>query len=70
MYTHQMATKVKEIAHPGTEAIVQAKVDPDPTVGQDINTETIVLTGATDHARIVKHTIQTPKTDRTHPIKT
>ena len=44
MYSKQMATKVKEIAHPGTEAIVQAKVDPDPTVGQDINTKTIVLT--------------------------
>ena len=62
-------TILEGIAHPETGAIVQAKVDPDPTVGKDINTEKIVLTGATDHDCMVKDTIQTPKTDRTHLIK-
>ena len=61
-------TIVEEIAHPETEAIVQAKVDPDPTVGQDINTKTIVLTRATDHDHMIKDTIQTPETDITHLI--
>ena len=40
---HQI-TIVEEIAQPGTEAIVQAKVDQGPIVGQEIYTETIVLT--------------------------
>ena len=33
-----MVIKVEEIAHPGTEAIVQAEVDPDQIVDQEIYT--------------------------------
>ena len=67
MFTPQ-TTIVEGIAHPETEAIVQAEVDPDLTADQDINTKTIVLNGATDHAHMVKDAIQTPETDLTHPI--
>ena len=62
-------TIVEGIAHPETEAIVQAEVDQDPTVDPDINTETIVLTGATDNNHIIADTTQTPETDITHLIK-
>ena len=58
MFTHQ-TTIVEGIAHPETEAIVQAEVDPDPTVDQDINTATIILTGATNHDHMIEDTIQT-----------
>ena len=68
MFTHQIAT-VEGIAHPETEATVQAEVDQDPTVNPDINTETIVLTGATDNNHIIADTTQTPETDITHLIK-
>ena len=62
-------TIVEGIAHPETEATVQAEVDLDPTVDPDINTKTIVLTGTTDNDHMIKNTIQTPETDRTHLIK-
>ena len=62
-------TIVEGIAHPETEATVQAEVDHDPPVDQDINTETIVLTTATDNKNMIENTIQTPETDRTHLIK-
>ena len=65
MFTPQKAI-VEGIAHPETEAIVQAKVDPDPTVGQDKNTKTIVLTRATYHDHMIKDKIRTPETARTH----
>ena len=68
MFTPQ-TTIVEGIAHPETEAIVQAKVDPDPTVDQDITNETMVSTRATDHDHMIKDTIRTPETDRTHLIK-
>ena len=47
-------TTVEGIAHLETEATVQAKVDQDPTVDPDINTETIVLTGTTDNDHMKK----------------
>ena len=65
----QMATETEEVAHPVKDATIRIEVDPDPMVGQEIYTQTIVLTGATDHDCMVKDTIQTPKTDRTHLIK-
>ena len=62
-------TIVEGIAHPETEATVQAKVDLDLTAGQDRNTTTIVSIRTTDHAHMIKDTIQTPETDKIHPIK-
>ena len=59
-------TTVEGIAHPETEATVQAEVDQDPTVDPDINIETIVLTGA---IHIIANTTQTPETDIIHLIK-
>ena len=62
-------TTVEGIAHQETEATVQAEVDQDPPVDQDINTETIVLTTATDNKNMTENTMQTPEKDRTHLIK-
>ena len=69
MFIPQIAI-VEGIAHPETEAIVQAEVDLDLTAGQDRNTKTIVSIGAIDHAHMIKDTTQTPETDKIHPIKT
>ena len=62
-------TTVEGIAHPETQATVQVEVDQYPTVDPDINTETIVLTGATANNHIIADTTQTPETDITHLIK-
>ena len=59
-------TTVEGIAHPETEATVQAEVDQDPTVDPDIKTETIVLTGA---IHIIANITQTPEIDIIHLIK-
>ena len=34
-----MATDAKEVAHPETDATIQAKADPDPIAGQEKHTE-------------------------------
>ena len=68
MFVPQITT-VEGIAHPETEATVQAKVDQDPTVDTDINTETIVLTTATDIKNMIGDTTQTQETDITHITK-
>ena len=65
MSTPQIAI-VEEIAHPETEATVQAKVDLDLTAGQDRNIKTIVSIGAINHAHMIKNT--TLETDKIHPI--
>ena len=59
---------VEGIAHPETEATVQAKVDLDLTAGQDRNIKTIVSIGAINHAHMIKNTTQTPETDKIHLI--
>ena len=59
-------TTVEGIAHPETEATVQAEVDQDPTVDPDINIETIVLTGA---IHIIANITPTPEIDIIHLIK-
>merc|ERR1711954_323632 len=68
MFTPQITT-VEGIAHPETEATVQAEVYQDPPVDQDINTKTIVLTTATDNKNMTENTTQTPEIDITHLIK-
>ena len=62
-------TTVEGIAHPETEATVQAKVDQDPTIDPDIYTENIVLTKARNNKNMIENTTQTPETDITHLIR-
>ena len=61
-------TIAEGIAHPETEATVQARVDPDLIAGQDKNIETIASIGTINHAHMIKNTTQTPETDKIHLI--
>ena len=63
-----MATEAEEVAHPETDATIQAKADPDPIAGQEKHTGKTVLTKTTDQDHIANNTIQTLKTGRTHLI--
>ena len=67
MFTHQIAI-AEGIAHPETEATVQAKVDPDVIAGQDKNIKTVASIGTINHAHMIKNTTQTPETDKIHLI--
>ena len=64
-----LITTAEEIAHPETEATVQARVDPDLIADPEKNIKTIASIGTIDHAHITKNINPTPEIDIIHLIK-
>ena len=62
-------TTVEEIAHPETEATVQARVDPDLIADPGKNIKTIASIGTIDHAHMMANITPTPEIDIIHLIK-